>query len=139
MPRVLALLVTLPWVFGCGPTIAVDDDDLDAPEERPSMQGEMYAPCSGVADCRPLEFCVFPRGADGSPEQGYCSAACQAPGNPGTCDPTFGGSASVSCLDIGTGDGREVCALDCGSGRRCPSDMRCEGLATPGGERYVCF
>jgi hypothetical protein len=133
-PFVLLLLLR-----GCGPSIAIEGDDDDDPAERPSMAGDMYSACSSVSDCRPLEFCIFPRGHDGAREEGYCSAACAAPGNPSTCDPAPGGSAEVSCLDIGIADGREVCALDCGSGRSCPGGMRCEGLATPGGDRYVCF
>lgn len=136
----ILLLVTLGALVGCGPNIATElDEDEEEIGERPSEAGLMYSACSSVAMCRPLEFCVFPRGHDGDREAGYCAAACQAPGDPALCDPAPGAGATVGCLDIGIGDGREVCALDCGSGQACPAGMRCEGLSTSSGDRHICF
>jgi hypothetical protein len=128
-------------LVGCGPQVATDgdgDDDDDAddddgdPGDRPAP-GAMYGACSVVDECAPFEFCVFP-----TREGGYCSAAC-GPGDDTTPCAASPGAAEVSCLDIGTPDGRTACALDC-SDASCPSDMSCEAIATPDGTRRdICF
>jgi hypothetical protein len=124
----------------CGPSVATTPDDHDDElGAQPMEPGSMYSPCESVSMCHPLEFCVYPRGHDGEPEAGFCAGACGAGGDASVCDPAPGTAAWESCLDIGLGDGREVCALDCGRGRTCPAGMRCEGLRTPSGERYICF
>jgi hypothetical protein len=137
MHRHWVLSVVALALVACGPNVeaSVDNEDIG---ERPAA-GEMYGSCSSVSMCRPLEFCVFPRGHDGELEEGFCADACVAAGNASQCDPAPGVHASEACLDIGLADGREVCALDCGRGRQCPGGMRCEGLMTPAGERYICF
>ncbi len=133
--------IAFVMLVGCGPQVATDgggDDDeedgdeSDDPGDRPGP-GSMYAACSAVDECAPLEFCVFP-----TREGGYCSAAC-GPGDDTTpCAPSPG-AAEVSCLDIGTPDGRTACALDC-SDAPCPEGMSCEAIATPDGSRRdVCF
>ena len=125
-------------LFACGPQLVSDDDDAandtgDDPGERPSA-GAMYSACSTVDECTPLEFCVFP-----TREGGYCSAACAPSGDISPCAPAPGDTASVSCLDIGTPDGRTACALDCSDGS-CPNGMTCEAISTPSGDqRDVCF
>lgn len=135
--RALACSLVL---LACGPQVASDDDDDsndgsggEDPGERPGP-GAMYSACSTVNDCTPLEFCVFP-----TREGGYCSAACAPNDDTSTCAPAPGDTVEVSCLDIGTPDGRTACALDCSDGA-CPSGMTCEAIATPsGGARDVCF
>lgn len=105
----------------------------DEPGTRPGP-GAMYSACGSVSECVPLEFCVFP-----TREGGYCSAACGPDDDVSACAPAPGDGASVSCLDIGTPDGRTVCALDCSDGA-CPTGMTCEAIATPSGAaRDICF
>lgn len=134
--RILYCLV----LAGCGPQVATDGDGDDEeagddegdPGERPGP-GSMYAACSVVDECAPLEFCVFP-----TREGGYCSGACGPGDDTSTCAASPG-AAEVSCLDIGTPDGRTACALDC-SDASCPDGMQCEAIATPDGSRRdVCF
>jgi hypothetical protein len=110
------------------------DESDDPPGERPGESDGMYAACGASAECEPLDFCVFP--AD---EQGYCTDLCLAPDDPSNCDPSPGGGAAESCLDIGIPGGARVCALDCSGGKSCPGGMRCEGIETDDGERRVCF
>lgn len=129
------------WVlFACGPQVATDGDedsaddvpDDDSAGEQPA-KGAMYSPCSTVDECVPLAFCVFP-----TREGGYCAGACGGGDDISPCAPSPG-EAEVSCLDIGTPDGRTACALDC-SDAACPSGMSCEAIATPSGDRRdVCF
>ena len=131
--RTLALAVGV----GCGPAVVTGEADTTDgaadPGERPQAPGSMYSACSTVSECAPLEFCVFP-----SREGGYCGSACVAPEDASNCAPAPGDGAEVSCLDIGLPDARWVCALDCGAGS-CPTGMRCEAIATPDGERDICF
>jgi len=136
--RVLAPCLLL---LACGPQVATDDASPNSNDEsedvgvgeRPGA-GEMYSACSTVAECAPLEFCVFP-----TREGGYCSAACAPNDDPSPCAAAPGDTVSVSCLDIGTPDGRTACALDCSDGP-CPEGMTCEAIATPSGDRRdVCF
>lgn len=141
--RALAHLVAGSVLLGCGPQVAVPqdegetagddaDDGDDEDGERPGA-GAMYSACSSVADCTPLEFCVFP-----TREGGYCSAACGRGDDTTPCADSPG-AADVACLDIGTPDGRTACALDC-SDAPCPGGMTCEAIATPSGDRRdVCF
>lgn len=123
----------------CGPAVEAEDDlegsgsSGDEIGERPTAAGSMYSSCDAVAQCEPLEFCVFPPG-----ESGFCSAACGAGPEPSTCDPAPGQGAALGCLDISLPDARQVCALDCSDGA-CPAGMRCEGIETPDGARRICF
>jgi hypothetical protein len=135
------LVGSLLLSFACGPQVATDGDgddtddamDDDDAGERPSA-GAMYSACSTVDECAPLEFCVFP-----TREGGYCSAACVAAEDPSACAEAPGDTVTVSCLDIGTPDGRTACALDCSDGP-CPHGMTCEAIATPSGQkRDICF
>ena len=140
--RSLAHVLALLLCSACGPQVAVpqdESDDGDAEDEdageggvRPGA-GAMYSACSTVSECTPLEFCVFP-----TCEGGYCSGACDRGDDPSPCAPSPG-DAEVTCLDIGTPDGRTACALDC-SEASCPSGMTCEAIGTPSGERRdICF
>ena len=136
--RVLAPCLLL---LACGPQVATDDASTNSNDESEDVgvgecpgAGAMYSACSTVAECTPLEFCVFP-----TREGGYCSAACAPNDDPSPCAPAPGDTVSVSCLDIGTPDGRTACALDCSDGP-CPEGMTCEAIATPSGDRRdVCF
>jgi hypothetical protein len=140
--RVVARLFALTLGLACGPQVAVPEDEGEADEdeadeegdggERPGP-GEMYSACSRVSECAPLEFCVFP-----TREGGFCSDACDRGDDPSPCAPSPG-EAVVTCLDIGTPDGRTACALDCSEGS-CPNGMSCEAIATPSGvRRDICF
>lgn len=102
------------------------------PGDQPTAPGEMFSPCEQSSECAPQEFCVFPQN-----ESGYCTSACTTPNDPSNCDPPPGDQPST-CFDIGLDDGRWVCALDCASAS-CPRGMRCEPVATVGGERSICF
>lgn len=131
--RSLALTLAL----GCGPAVPTAASDTsgggDDPGVRPEGPGAMYAACSTVRECAPLEFCVFP-----TREGGYCASSCAAPDDPSPCSAAPGDGAEVSCLDIGLPDGRWVCGLDCSAGA-CPAGMRCEAIGTPDGARDICF
>lgn len=97
--------------------------------ERPEA-GEMFAECRAHDDCRPLPYCVFPED-----EAGFCTRPCTN-GLPDTCESPGSGSAALDCLDVGSG--QPVCALDCAKGS-CPFEMVCQDVATPDGERRICF
>ena len=75
------------------------------------------------------EWCLHP--AD---EPGFCTYACD--GGLASCAPIAGGTATPTCLPVGSD---EVCALDCGSGKSCPSSMRCEQIEAGGQARSICF
>ncbi len=117
-----------------GDDMASTDDStpMDDPGDQPTARGVMFSPCEESAQCAPQEFCVFPQD-----ESGYCTSACVSPTDPSGCDPAPGDQA-LTCFDIGLVDGRQVCAIDCGSAT-CPRGMRCETVATSGGERSICF
>lgn len=136
----LSLVASLV-LFACGPQVATQDGDEDSADDVPDddsageqpAKGAMYSPCSTVDECVPLAFCVFP-----TREGGYCAGACGGGDDISACAPSPG-EAEVSCLDIGTPDGRTACALDC-SDAACPNGMSCEAIATPSGDRRdVCF
>lgn len=143
--RFLVSLLALATGSGlaCSTRGAIPDDDGadasdsmepsgDDPGDRPTPQGVMFSECQQSAECDPQEFCVFPQS-----ELGYCTSACAAPTDPSNCDPPPGNQSST-CFDIDLDDGRWVCALDC-SNATCPRGMRCESVATAGGERSICF
>jgi hypothetical protein len=138
------LLVALLALLACSSRAVGDEDaggseptDDDSPGElepgeQPSAPGSMFSPCTQSSECTPQEFCVFPQG-----EAGYCTSACAATDDPSNCEPPPG-DQPPTCFDIGLDDGRWVCALDCADAP-CPTGMRCEQVATGGGERALCF
>lgn len=130
-----------------GPEDLDEPDDSDPPESDGRAPGEaggdadgarpddgMYAACELSEDCGDLEFCVSP-----AEELGFCTDACNSANDPSGCDPSPGGAAELTCLEIGTPDGRRVCALDCADDRSCPEGMRCERVQTTSGGRSICF
>jgi hypothetical protein len=118
---------------GAGSAETSDDPPGELePGEQPTAPGSMFSPCMQSSACAPQEFCVFPQG-----EAGYCTSACTTPEDPSNCDPPPG-DQPPTCFDIGLPDERWVCALDCADAP-CPNGMRCEQVATGGGERSLCF
>lgn len=109
-------------------------DDADDPGDQPEGEGVMFASCTDLSQCDPLEFCVFPSG-----EAGFCSDACAGVDDNAPCDVLPDGMSEATCLDIGVPDGRRVCAIDCEGGRECPRGMRCEEVELGGEARRICF
>lgn len=135
------LLLAFAVLQGCadrdlanGGDAGSDEGDMtDEGGGRPSDPGAMYSACEASEDCDPLRFCVRPPG-----EPGYCSAPCLGDADTEPCDPSPGGSAELSCAEIGS-PSRSLCALDCGGGARCPAGMRCETVMANDRARSLCF
>lgn len=89
--------------------------------------GEPLAACVDESDCFD-DWCVHP--AD---EPGFCTFACA---DASSCPDGASGTATSVCLAVAND---EVCALDCGANRSCPTGMRCEQIESEGGARSICF
>ena len=102
--------------------IGAGDDETGPPP------GEPFAGCIDADDCVD-DWCLHPAG-----EEGFCTYACN--GGASSCEVIPGGTATQTCVPV---EGVEVCALDCGNGRSCPSHMRCEQISADGEARSICF
>lgn len=121
-----ALLVVPLFALACADrdTIGLDDDETGGP-----LPGEAFSDCIDKGDCDD-DWCLHPAN-----ETGFCTYACTSTGID-SCDPIPGGTAIPTCLPVDTD---EVCALDCGGNKSCPSDMRCEQIQANGEARSICF
>jgi hypothetical protein len=111
-------------------TLACADRDMVSAEDETGgpAPGEPFSGCIDKGDCFD-EWCLHPAG-----EPGFCTYACNTVAN---CSiSTSGGSATMTCLPV---QGDQVCALDCGGGKSCPSNMRCEKIEAGGEPRSICF
>ena len=93
------------------------EDETTGPEPDP---GQPFSGCMDKGDCFD-EWCLHPAG-----EPGFCTYACNTVAN---CSSAAGGTATLTCLPV---DNDKVCALDCGGGKSCPWDMRCETIEANG-------
>lgn len=111
-------------------TLACAEKTLISAEDETGgpAPGEPFSGCIDKGDCFD-EWCLHPAG-----EPGFCTFACN--GGVDSCDPSPGGSATLTCLPV---DGDEVCVLDCGGNKTCPSQMRCEQIEANGQPRSICF
>ena len=121
--RSLALTILVCLTLACA-----DRDALTAEEETGGpAPGEPFSGCMDKGDCFD-EWCLHPAG-----EPGFCTYACNTVDN---CSSAAGGSATLTCLPV---EGDQVCALDCGGNKSCPSGMRCETIEANGQPRSICF
>ncbi len=100
----------------------------DESETEGPAPGEPFSGCIDKGDCF-ADWCLHPAG-----EPGFCTYACK--GGVDSCDPSPGGTATPTCLPVGSD---EVCALDCGGNKTCPSGMHCEQIAANDEPRQICF
>lgn len=124
LARSLALTILVSLTFACSDRGTISAED----ETGGPAPGEPFSECMDKGDCFD-EWCLHPAG-----EQGFCTFACN--GGVDSCDPAPGGSATLTCLAV---EGDEVCALDCGGNKSCPSGMRCEQIEASGQARSICF
>jgi hypothetical protein len=122
--RQFASTILALTLLACGDrtTISAEDETGGPPA------GEQYSGCFDDDDCFD-KWCLHPAG-----ETGFCTFACN--GGTTNCEPPYGGTATLTCLPV---EGEEVCALDCGNGKDCPSGMRCEQIEASGDPRSICF
>ncbi len=69
-------------------------------------------------------------------DQNMCVEFCSPPGDPSGCAPAPGGDSTPTCLAV---DGFSFCALDCSSGRSCPTGMACHDEPDDLGPQMVCL
>ncbi|RMG95328.1 MAG: hypothetical protein D6705_13950 [Deltaproteobacteria bacterium] len=105
------------------PTTDTEGENVERPEVG------MWAPCASQAECMDAPICVYP--AD---ESGFCTQSCETVAD---CPEAYAPPSNPTCVDLG--DELPMCALDCSGGAGCPPQMRCTAVATPGGERKLCF
>lgn len=93
------------------------------PMTDPQPADGMYSHCVLINDCVGLTTCVL-----ATDEDGFCSNnGCMDP--VADCDPSPGGTATVTCIEYAVQIVPEdVCALDCSGGATCPAGMECQDV-----------
>ena len=124
MARAFASTIFALSLLACGDRTTISAED----ETGGPAPGEPFSECIDKGDCFD-EWCLHPAG-----ETGFCTFACN--GGVDSCDPAPGGTATLTCLPV---EGEEVCALDCGGNKDCPSGMRCEQIEANDQPRSICF
>jgi hypothetical protein len=122
--RSLASTVFVFLLLACVDRTSISAEDEETGGPAP---GEPFSGCMDMDECFD-EWCLHPAG-----EAGFCTYACNSVDN---CSPPLGGTATLTCLPV---EGDQVCALDCGGNKDCPSDMRCEQIEANGEARSICF
>lgn len=84
----------------------------------PQPGSGMWSHCTDPSMCDEGLGCLSNDGAT----DGYCSSLCEPAGDPSGCATPPAGTG-VTCTMAGGGE--SVCALDCSSGKPCPTGMVC--------------
>lgn len=108
------------------------DDPTDDPTGNQPANG-MYAACLVPDQCPGLLGCAT---IGDPPTDGVCTDECAGFMNPAGCDPSPGGTATLTCTVL---SGYNLCALDCSGGKSCPTPMVCTSVNDEQGTKELCY
>jgi hypothetical protein len=100
-----------------------------APDGAQPDEG-LYSHCLASDECT-IGNCIL----RGDHTNGFCTQECYE-GDPDLCAPSPGGTAERTCIQV---VGLQICALDCSSGKTCPTGMDCVAENDELGPREICI
>ncbi len=98
----------------------------------PQPETSWWSHCIAGAECTDDLVCLL----NGAGDDGVCTSLCSPPGDATSCGASPGGTAAPTCLNAGT---TSICALDCSTGKSCPSGMLCLSDDDDDGPIEICL